>query len=61
MNSMPLCKGQHVKKYLFDLYKKKRILILSFCAFFCNIQKESIRKTKRALDFLQCKYFAMLQ
>ena len=34
MNSMPLCKGHHVKKYLFDLYKKNRILIPSFCAFF---------------------------
>lgn len=34
MNSMPLCKGHQVEKYLFDLYKKKGILILRFCAFF---------------------------
>lgn len=44
MNSMPLCKGQHVKKYLFDLYKKKRILILSFCAFFVIYKKNLSEK-----------------
>lgn len=55
MNSMPLCEGQHVKKYLFDLYKKIRILILSFCSFFFFFfviyRKNLPERLTHALDF----------